>query len=116
MSILYRVWNFIWDGLSHFFTDDVIPALRDWAEQFKDGAGQVVLQDAAQYGPLVLAGTMTILEAWEKLEQDLLAKGLSVSKEVGLNAIRTWTNSAAMAMQAPAAPEAPPVPEAAPAA
>lgn len=118
MSVLDRVWNYIWDGLSHFFSDDVVPALKDWAAQFKGDVEQVVLQDAAQYGPLVLNGSMSMVDAIDKLGQDLLAKGIEVSKDLIANAIRTWTNSAAMqtsvspassTADTPAAPASPPV-------
>lgn len=96
MSFLNRVWDYIWSGLSHFFSNDVVPALKDWAAQFRGDVEQIVLQDAAQYGPLVLNGTMTMIEAIEKLGQDLLTKEITVSKDLVANAIRTWTNSAAM--------------------
>lgn len=96
MSFLNRVWDYVWSGLSHFFSDDVVPALKDWAAQFRGDVEQIVLQDAALYGPLVLNGTMTMLEAIEKLGADLLTKEITVSKDLIANAIRTWTNSAAM--------------------
>lgn len=98
MTVFERVWNFIWDGLTHFFSADVVPALKDWAAQFRGNAEQVVLQDAAKYGPMVLAGTMTMLEAIEQLGKDLLAKEITADKDLIANAIRTWTNSAAMAV------------------
>lgn len=105
MTFIERAWNWFWDGLSHFFSDKVVPALKDWAGQFQTDAGQIVLEDAAKYGPLVLSGAMTMLEAIEKLGEDLLAKEITVSKELIGNAIRTWTNSAAMqGTSTPAAP------------
>lgn len=96
MTFIERAWNWFISGLSHFFREDVLPALEDWLIQFKGDVEQIVLQDAAKYGPLVLNGTMTMLEAIEKLAEDLLAKEITVSKELIGNAIRTWTNSAAM--------------------
>lgn len=106
MSFIDRIWNYICSGLSHFFSDDVIPALKDWLTQFKGDAEQIVLQDAAQYGPLVLNGTMTMVEAIEKLGSDLLAKEITVSKDLIANAIRTWVNSAALQSTANPTPAA----------
>lgn len=110
MSMLSNVWAWVWAGLSHFFTADVVPALKDWAGQFATAAEQVALQDAAIYGPKILSGDIKITDAATQLEADLLTKGLTVSKEIILNALRTWANSAAMQTQAPVVPAGPVAP------
>lgn len=90
-----------WDILVAFLVKIVgieAPAVASWAKQFSSDEGQVILTDAAQYGPQVFAGTLTMVAASEALWVDLKAKGITDIEALGetvFNALRTQTNAAA---------------------
>lgn len=99
MTIFERLWSWLKDLLAHFWTTEA-PALEAWLKQFVSDEGKVILADAAIYGPQILAGTITIVEAAAKLGADLVAKGIAdvpALEEIIFNALRTQTNLAATA-------------------
>jgi len=101
MTIFERLWSWLSDLLSHFWTNDG-PALEAWLKQFASDEGKTILQDTAIYGPQIFAGTITILEAAAKVWVDLKAKGIEDTQalvEIVLNALRTHTNAAAATSQ-----------------
>lgn len=91
-----------------------IPALTAWGAQFLTDEGKVILSDAITYGPQILAGTVTIIDAADKLWVDLKAKGITDIEALGetvFNALRTQTNAAASVVTTPESPPAtPPAP------
>jgi hypothetical protein len=97
MTIFERFWNWLTDLISEIWTTEG-PALTAWLKQFSSDEGQVILTDAAIYGPQIYAGTITITDAANKLYADLKAKGITDAGnllETVFNALRTQTNLAA---------------------
>lgn len=98
MTVFVEIW---WNAFIAFLKELVgaeAPVVAAWAKQFMTDEGKIILADAAQYGPLVYAGSMTIVEASGKLWDDLKAKGIVDIENLGelvYNALRTQTNAAA---------------------
>lgn len=99
MTIFERAWNFI-QGLLAELIGIEAPVVIAWAKQFASDEGKIILTDAAQYGPQIYAGTITITDAFTKLTADLTAKGLTDLSQLAntmYNALRTQTNAASTA-------------------
>lgn len=99
MTVFERFWDWLSDLISELWTTEG-PALTAWLKQFATDEGKIILADAAQYGPQIFAGTMTITDAAAKLIADLTAKGIADAQsleETVFNALRTQTNAAAVA-------------------
>lgn len=97
MTIFERLWAWL-KGLISEVWDTEGPALTAWLEQFASDEGKIILSDAAQYGPQIFAGTITITDAAAKMIADLTAKGIADAQsleETVFNALRTQTNAAA---------------------
>ncbi len=98
MTIFERLWATISSFLTHLIGVEA-PVVVAWAKQFATDEGKIILSDAAQYGPQIFAGTITITEAFVKLGADLAAKGLTDLDQLAetmYNALRTHTNAAAI--------------------
>lgn len=99
MTIFERFYDWLSDLISEIWTTEG-PALTSWLKQFASDEGKIILADAAEYGPQIFAGTITITDAAAKLIADLVAKGIAdvpSLEETVFNALRTQTNAAATA-------------------
>lgn len=78
-----------------------IPVVTAWAAQFLTDEGKVILADAEVYGPQIIDGSITISDAFSKLEADLAVKGLQdldQLKDTIFNALRTQANAVVAAV------------------
>lgn len=97
MTVFERFYDWLKDLISEVWTTDG-PAIAAWLQQFSTDEGKVILADAAQYGPQIIAGTITITDAASKLIADLIAKGMADAQsfeQTVFNALRTQANAVA---------------------
>lgn len=101
-------------SLGNVFSNDLIPALKAFIQQFASDFGSKALAQAAPLAAQVIAGSLTIQQAGTQLVAQVGTDAVQAGEDAGqvaLNALRVNLTSQAAASASPPAPqEAAPAP------